>query len=191
MSSEKPKKSLLSLWLLLALCAAPVIASYVAYYLLQPSGHVNYGELLEPRPLPDAKLALADGTPFEWHQLKGKWVLAIIDSGNCAAACQRKLLFLRQVRLTQGKDMDRIERVWLISDGVNPAAPIIAEYRGTWLVRAAGSDFLGLFPAQGAAADHIYVIDPLGNLMMRFPRDADPRRIIKDVTRLLKVSRIG
>jgi cytochrome oxidase Cu insertion factor (SCO1/SenC/PrrC family) len=191
MSSEKPKKSLLSLWLLIALCAAPVVASYVAYYLLQPSGHVNYGELLEPRPLPDAKLALADGTPFAWHQLKGKWVLAIIDSGNCAAECQRKLLFLRQVRLTQGKDMDRIERVWLISDGVNPAAAIIAEYRGTWLVRAAGSDFLRVFPAQGAPADHIYVIDPLGNLMMRYPRNADPRRIIKDVTRLLKVSRIG
>jgi cytochrome oxidase Cu insertion factor (SCO1/SenC/PrrC family) len=191
MSSEKPKKSLLSLWVLIALCAAPVIASYIAYYLLKPSGHVNYGELLEPRPLPDAKLALADGTPFSWHELKGKWVLAIIDSGNCAAECQRKLLFLRQVRLTQGKDMDRIERVWLISDGLNPAAPIIAEYRGTWLVRAAGSDFLRAFPAQSSPADHIYVIDPLGNLMMRYPRDADPRRIIKDVTRLLKVSRIG
>lgn len=191
MSNEKPKKGLLSLWLLIALCAAPVVASYVAYYFLKPSGHVNYGELLEPRPLPDAKLALADGTPFAWHQLKGKWVLAIIDSGNCDAECQRKLLFLRQVRLTQGKDMDRIERVWLISDGVNPAAAIIAEYRGTWLVRAAGSDFLRVFPAPAAPADHIYVIDPLGNLMMRYPRNADPRRIIKDVTRLLKVSRIG
>lgn len=192
MSNEKPKKkSLLSLWLLVALCVAPVVASYVAYYLWPPSGKVNYGELIEPRPLPDATLALADGTPFPWHQLKGKWVLAMADSGNCDAYCQRKLLYLRQVRLAQGKEMDRVERAWLITDGAIPPAPVVAEYPGTWLVRAGGSELLKRFPVQGALADHIYVIDPHGNLMMRYPRDADPRKIVKDIARLLRVSGIG
>ncbi|MBX9810139.1 MAG: cytochrome C oxidase subunit I [Burkholderiales bacterium] len=191
MSNEKPKKSLLSLWVLIALCAAPVVVSYVAYYFWWPSGHVNYGELIEPRPLPEATLALADGAPFPWRRLKGKWVLAIVDSGGCDAYCQRKLLYLRQVRLAQGKEMDRVERAWLITDNANPAAPTVAEYQGTWLIRAAGSEFLRLFPAQRAPADHIYVIDPLGNLMMRFPRDADPRKMVKDIARLLRTSRIG
>jgi len=192
MSNEKPKKkSLLSLWLLAALCVAPVVASYVAYYLWQPSGQVNYGELIEPRPLPDAKLALADGTPFPWHQLKGKWVLVMADSGNCDAYCQRKLLYLRQVRLAQGKDMDRVERAWLITDEANPPAPVASEFQGTWLVRAGGSELLKRFPVQGALADHIYVIDPHGNLMMRYPRDADPRKIVKDIARLLRISSIG
>ena len=191
MSNEKPKKSRLSLWLLIALCTAPVVASYVAFYFMPPSGHVNYGELIEARPLPDARLALADGTPLQWHQLKGKWLMVIVDSGTCDAECQRKLLYLRQVRLAQGKNMDRVERVWLITDAALPADPVVREFQGTWLIRAAGSEFLRQFPAQRAAADHIYVIDPLGNLMLRFPRDADPRKMVKDIARLLKISRIG
>jgi cytochrome oxidase Cu insertion factor (SCO1/SenC/PrrC family) len=192
MSNEKPKKkSLLSLWLLVALCTAPVVASYVAYFVWPPSRQVNYGELITPQPLPDARLALADGTPFPWHRLKGKWVLAMADSGNCDLYCQRKLLYMRQVRLAQGKEMDRVERAWLITDDANPVPAVVAEYRGTWPIRARGSAFLNLFPVRGALADHIYVIDPHGNLMMRFPRDADPRKIVKDIARLLRISRIG
>ncbi|MDP2239038.1 MAG: cytochrome C oxidase subunit I [Burkholderiales bacterium] len=191
MSNEKPKKSLLSLWLLIALCTAPVVASYVAYYFMPPSGHVNYGELIETRPLPDARLALADGTPLQWHQLKGKWLMVTVDTGVCDAECQRKLLYMRQVRLAQGKSMDRVERVWLITDAAQPAETVIREYQGTWLIRAAGSELLKLFPAQQAAADHIYLVDPLGNLMLRFPRDADPRKMVKDLARLLKTSGIG
>lgn len=191
MSNEKPKKSLLSLWLLIALCTAPVVASYVAFYFMPPSGHVNYGELIETRPLPDARLALADGTPLQWHQLKGKWLMVTVDTGACDAECQRKLLYMRQVRLAQGKTMDRIERVWLITDAAQPAETVIREYQGTWLIRAAGSELLKLFPAQRAAADHIYLVDPLGNLMLRFPRDADPRKMVKDLARLLKTSGIG
>ncbi|MDP1716844.1 MAG: cytochrome C oxidase subunit I, partial [Burkholderiales bacterium] len=137
MSNEKPKKSLLSLWLLIALCTTPVVASYVAFYFMPPSGHVNYGELIETRPLPDARLALADGTPLQWRQLKGKWLMVTVDTGACDAECQRKLLYMRQVRLAQGKSMDRVERVWLITDAAQPAETVIREYQGTWLIRAA------------------------------------------------------
>jgi len=161
------------------------------YYFWKPGHTVNYGDLIGPLPLPDTALALDDGVPFRFSQLKGKWALVSLDSGNCAAHCDEKLLYMRQLRLTQGKDAERIERVWLISDDVQPRAGMMARYPGTWLVRAAGAGLSGFFPAKRAAADHIYLIDPLGNLMLRFPRDPDPRRMIKDLARLLRASQIG
>lgn len=191
MSDEipQPKRSLVSLWVLLALMVAPVAASYVAYYFWQPSRHVNYGELLEPRPLPDAELRLVDGTPFRWQQLRSKWILVIADSGRCDAYCEEKLLFTRQVRLAQGKETERIERAWLITDDATPAATLIANHPGLWLVRASGGIVLQPFPAERAHVDHIYVVDPVGNLMMRYPRDSDPRRMLKDLARLLRHSK--
>lgn len=191
MSDAAPRKKLTSLWLIVALTAAPVVASYLLYYFWPPGHTVNYGELIEPLPLPEPALALADGTPFRLSQLRGKWLLVSVDSGRCDARCDRNLLYMRQLRLTQGKNMERVERVWLISDDARPRDEAATAYQGTWLVRAAGTDLPRLFPAQGTVSDHIYVIDPLGNLMMRFPRDPDPRLMIKDLARLLKASRVG
>lgn len=189
--SENARSSRTNLWLIGALCVAPVAASYLAFYFARPDGHTNYGELVETRPLPEARLQLADGTAFQFSRLKGKWVLLMADSGNCDEFCRRKLFTLRQLRLAQGKDMERIERVWLISDDTVPSTAAVSDYQGTWLVRAAGSELLKQFPAERSLADHIYIVDPLGNLVLRYPRDADPTRIIKDIARLLKVSRIG
>jgi cytochrome oxidase Cu insertion factor (SCO1/SenC/PrrC family) len=189
--SSGARKSNASLWLIIGLTAAPVAASYLIYYFWPPASTVNYGELIEPRPLPDPELALADGTAFRLSRLRGKWVLVSIDSGRCEERCDRKLLYMRQLRLTQGKEMERIERAWLVSDDVAPRPDALAAYPGTWVVRAAGSALPDRFPAPAGATDHIYVIDPLGNLMMRFPRDPEPSRMIKDLSRLLKASRIG
>jgi len=185
------KRSLKSLWLIVALTVAPVAASYLLYYLWPPARTVNYGELIEPLPLPDPKLVLAGGAPFQLSQLRGKWLLVSVDSGRCNALCDRKLLYIRQLRLSQGKNSERVERVLLISDDVAPRDEVASQYQGTWVVRAAGAELLQRFPAQGAAPDHIYLVDPLGNLMMRFPRDPDPRLMIKDLARLLKASQIG
>jgi len=185
------KRSLKSLWLIVALSVAPVAASYLLYYLWPPERTVNYGELIEPLPLPDPKLALADGASFRLSQLRGKWLLVSVDSGRCDALCDRKLLYIRQLRLSQGKNTERVERVWLISDDVAPRDEMASQYQGTWIVRAAGAGLQRRFPAQGAAPDHIYLVEPRGNLMMRFPRDPDPRLRIKDRARLLKASQIG
>ena len=185
------KRSLRSLWLIVAIAAAPMAASYFLYYFSPPTRSVNYGELLEPLPLPDPGLRLADGASFRLSQLKGKWILAALDGGGCDAYCEKKLVYMRQLRLTQGKDMDRIERAWIITDDAAPRSEAAGMVAGTWLIRAGDSGLVKVFPAAPAAADHIYVIDPLGNLMMRYPRDADPDLMIKDLKRLLKASRIG
>jgi cytochrome oxidase Cu insertion factor (SCO1/SenC/PrrC family) len=189
--SENAPKSRSSLLLIGALCVAPVVASYVAYYIAPPARHTNYGELINAPPLPNARLRLADGTDFEMSQLRGKWVLLTTDSAQCGEACRRKLFTLRQLRLTQGKDMERVERAFLINDDAALADGVADEYRGTWLVRAAASELLKRLPAEGSQADYIYVIDPLGNPVLRYARDADPGRMIKDLTRLLKTSGIG
>ena len=184
-------KPLRSLWLIIALAAAPVVAAYLIYYLWPPAHTVNYGELIGPQALPDPALALSDGSPFRLSQLRGRWALVSVDSGSCGAHCDEKLLYMRQLRLTQGRNAERVVRVWLISDDVTPRAELAARYPGTWFVRAVGTGLLGAFPADRAVSDHIYIVDPLGNLMMRFPRDPNPGLMIKDLVRLLKASQIG
>jgi cytochrome oxidase Cu insertion factor (SCO1/SenC/PrrC family) len=182
----------IELLVILLVCAAPVVAAYLAFHLWQPQqGTMNYGELLPPRPLPDDALQLVDRRAFHLSELRGKWVLLQVDSAACNQNCQKKLYYLRQVRLTQGKDMQRIERVWIIDDNGTPQQNLMQEYAGTWFILGAGSTLLAALPTQGSAKDHVYVIDPQGNLMLRFPRNADPRKMVKDITRLLKVSQIG
>ena len=174
-----------------ALCAAPVIASYLAFYVWQPHGRVNYGDLIEVRTLPELPLTDVAGRAFSLSTLRGKWVMLAADSGACGAACQAKLLNMRQVRLMQGSEMSRIERVFLITDDAPLSAMLLREFDGTRMVRAAGGPLLGALPAERERTDHIYVVDPLGNLMLRFPKDADPNKMKKDFERLLKTSRIG
>ncbi|WP_329605013.1 SCO family protein [Undibacterium flavidum] len=185
------------LFAVLAVCASPMIASYFTYYVIQPGAKNNYGTLLDPRnyPMPNLNLQSVDGKPSELTALKGKWVMLQIDEASCAETCQRKLLEMRQLRLVQGKEMDRIERVWLISDQQPVAEQIKPGIAGTHLLRADKATLEKWLPTDIAAGtslyDHIYLIDPLGNLMMRFPKDADPNKVKKDLSRLLKASAIG
>jgi hypothetical protein len=180
-----------SLVLVALVCTLPVVASYFMFYVWKPSRFTNYGEILEITPLPDSRLRTLDGASFAPSDLRGKWVMLAVDSGDCNTACREKLFKIRQIRLMQGKDMDRIERVWLVSDGVRPDPDLATLHQGTWMVDARGSELPALLPAQGLPQDYIYLIDPLGNLMMRYRRDADPTGMKKDFTRLLKVSQVG
>lgn len=176
---------------ILALCAAPFTAAWFAYFLWPPQSRVNYGDLIEARPLSDPALSSIDGVPFRLSQLRGKWILLQLDSGACGGECRKKLLYMRQVRLALGRDAERVERVWLLTDGAVPDAARLSDFAGTLVVRTAGSPILGEFPAARTPTSHIYVVDPLGNLMLRFPADPDPRRMLKDLTRLLRASRVG
>lgn len=173
-----------------AVCAFPVIAGYVAYYFLPPQGRVNYGDLLETRPLPSVTLTRLDGTPLRLDALRGKWLMMQVDAAACDERCQGKLFNMRQVRLAQGKDMDRIERVWLVADAAPPPAAIERLYEGAVLARAPG-ELIAALPAEADVRDHVYLVDPLGNMVLRFPPNADPKKMIKDLQRLLKYSGIG
>jgi cytochrome oxidase Cu insertion factor (SCO1/SenC/PrrC family) len=171
---------------------APFALAYLTFHFWAPETRMNYGELIAPpRPLGDVALKLADGRPFRLGELRGRWILMQVSPGACDEGCQRRLYYMRQVRRAQGKNMDRIERVWLIDDEA-PLDPALAQaFDGTYFVRAAGSGVLRDPALAGDPPGHLYLIDPLGNLMMRFPRDADPSRILRDIARLLKASQIG
>lgn len=174
-----------------ALCLAPFVAALITYYYWHPQGRVNYGELITPRTLDDPPLRQLDQHAFRLSSLRGKWVLLQLDQADCPAECQAKLYDMRQVRLAQGREMGRVERVWLILDEAPLQTLLMREYDGTHMLRAAGSPIVAGFPPAGGARDHIYLIDPHGNLMLRFPKNADPRRMNKDLARLLRASRIG
>lgn len=200
MSAEKPidlmdpvaqRNSRRTLLLVAAVCIAPFVGSFLLYWFWQPSARINYGELLEGVTVPTGTLdQRAGGKPLDFAQLKGKWIFVTVDSGACDDYCQKKLWKMRQVRLTQGKYPERIERVWLTTDAQPVSAVMLKEFEGMWIagapVGAAKS-----FPYTQAQRDHIYLVDPLGNVVLRYPKDADPNLMKKDITRLLRVSRIG
>lgn len=175
--------------LLVAMCA-PFIASYLLYFWEVRPASINYGELLPVKPVAGTGLNLLDDTIFRIRQLRGKWVLLTVDSGKCDEQCRKKLYYMRQVRLVQNKEMNRIERLWLIDDDKAPDPQIFKEYKDSWFVNAKDSEILGVIPAKVSQHDHIYLIDPMGNLMMRFPKDPDPAKMVKDLKRLLQVSQM-
>lgn len=179
-----------TLALIFAVCVIPFVASYLVFYLWPPQSRMNYGTLIDPRPFPAAALERVDGSRFSIAELKGRWVMVHVDGSACGEPCRRKLYQMRQVRLTQGREIGRIERVWLVRDDGPVDSALMREYDGTHVARAGAATFSAL-PAERDAADHIYLIDPLGNLMLRFPKDADPSRMKKDLERLLKVSNVG
>ena len=189
MSDAIRTRNRLKLALIFTLFSAPIVAAYVVYHFWQPQKYINYGELIQPKTLPQSTLTQIDGTTFQFSQLKGKWIFFTIGSGHCDADCNQNLYKMRQVRLTQGKDMDRVEQVWLIDDTVDPSPDLIKQDPQMWIVKA-DHKFLNEL-AQGKLNTPIFLVDPIGNLMLRYGRDADPRKMVKDMVRLLKVSQVG
>lgn len=176
---------------ILAFCAAPTVAAWFAYFVWQPGSRSNYGELIAPRTLSDPELRRPDGGAFRLSQLRGKWVLLQVDSAACGEGCRKKLVYMRQARLALGKEADRIERVWLLADAAAPDPVLLREHDGLKVARAPGRAFLEELPSSGNPAEYIFVVDPQGSIMLRFPGDPDGTRMLKDLARLLKASRIG
>ncbi|OWW21500.1 SCO family protein [Noviherbaspirillum denitrificans] len=194
--NDQQRKGRWKLFAVIAICASPLIASYLSYYVIKPEGRTNYGALIDPRayPIPAALgTAVIDGKPAQLNDYQGKWIMLQVGNADCQEACRKQLHNMRQLRLAQGKDMDRIERVWLVTDDKPLETMLMREYDGTHMLRASADAVKAWLPADTGTvpADHIYMIDPLGNLMMRFPKDADPNKMKKDIAKLLKASRIG
>ena len=188
--------------LVLLVCAAPVIASYFTYFVLRPQARTNYSELIEPtRPMP-AALALADfaGAPVAAASLRGQWLVVVVAGAACDRRCERQLWLQRQLHEALGAEKERVDKVWLIDDGAAPRAETLAAIAATSDARTpfasttvlrAGRDALGawLSPASGhALEDHLYVVDPRGDWMMRVPVDPDPARLKRDLDKLLRAS---
>ena len=183
------------LFAVLMVCAAPLILSYLTYYVIKPTGRTNYGTLIDPRqhPIPAMDSTTLDGRPEKLEQYAGKWIMLKVGGGECLEACQKQLFAMRQWRTMQGKNRDRVERVWLVTDDKPLDTMTIRQYDGMHLLRAPKDVVSQWLPAEKGTqpADHIYLIDPLGNLMMRFPADPDPRKVYKDIAKLLKASAVG
>ena len=178
----------------LLVCASPVIASYFTYYVLKPEGRRNYGELLTPqRPLPAVATTDLSGKSGDLTALKNQWLLISVASAACDAACQQRLYFQRQLRESLGKEKKRADWVWLVTDAamVDPRMkPVLAE---ATVLRVSADALAQWLPAatDQRLEDHVYLVDPLGNLMMRFPANMDAAGAAKakrDLDRLLRAS---
>ena len=181
-----PRGKLLAL---IGLFMLPIVASVLAYNFLDLKPTANYGELITPpATVPTQPLTKVDGTPFTFADLAGKWILVAADSPGCAAACREKLVTMRQVRQALGRNAERVTRVLLV-EGPRPPAPEALEAFPGMLVALAPERAVPR--PLGADAGHIYLVDPNGNVMLRWPAAPDNRRMLKDLERLLKASQIG
>ena len=177
-----------TLTVLALVCAAPVVASYAAYYWLHSETRVNYGELLA-QPAPTIA-GIDAGVPWRLESLRGRWVLMVVADAACEARCAGALYATRQARTIQGREQERLARVLLQPDGAAPPDDaLLAQHPGLAVVRGDPAQWRSLAGIGGAPA--IYLVDPLGNLVLRYPADPDIKRVAKDLERLLKASRIG
>ena len=180
--------------MVLLVCAAPVLLSYFTYYVIRPEGRRNYGELVNPqRPLPALATQTLDGRAGQLTALQGQWLLISIAGAACDSACEQRLYFQRQLRESLGREKERLDRVWLVNDGAVPDSRLGPALAASTVLRVP-ADALAqwLAPAAGQRTeDHLYLVDPLGNLMMRFPANMDAAGAAKakrDLDRLLRAS---
>ena len=187
--------------LVLLIGLLPLSASFLLYFSgWRPSSTVNHGELIEPvRPIADHALRDAEGKAVSFSDVHGKWVMVYFDTAACPQTCIDNLYRMRQTHIAQGKERERVERVFITTEGgASPALKTrLADYAGmhiwsadTPTLSAIGADF-GETPVQLAQQHDIYLIDPRGNLFMRYTPDTNPAGLRKDLERLLKYSGAG
>ncbi len=183
-------------WLLLVwlVCAAPVVASYLTFYVFRPDRIKSFGELIEPqREVPVLLTKDLDGKQDQFASLKGQWLLVSVAGGDCNAQCQQHLYLQRQLRETMGREKDRMDWVWLVDDQATVPQDLLPALRGAYVLRVDATGLAQwLAPGKGQKlADHLYVVDPFGKWMMRFPADLDVKKAAKakrDLSRLLTAS---
>jgi len=191
---RRTRSGRIKMLLVLLLCAAPVIASYFTYFFVRPEARSNYGTLIQPtRSLPELTLAALDGPAVPLRSLRGQWLLVAVGPGGCESACEQRLHAQRQLREMLGRERDRLDKVWLVTDEAG-LAPKLAE-----AVRTEPPVTVLRFPREQLAAwlapepghslaEHLYLVDPMGEWMMRFPVAFDPTRVKRDIDRLLRAS---
>jgi cytochrome oxidase Cu insertion factor (SCO1/SenC/PrrC family) len=194
------RRSRTQVWILVAVFFAPLALAFLLYYGTggwRPAGSTNHGELISPpRPLPSVELPSLSGAPLAAETWHGKWTLLYVGDGRCDGRCRAALTLMRQTRLALNTDMTRVQRIFLATGNCCDEAYLEEQHPGLMIARAdndAGATLLAAFPdAQPAADGFIYVIDPLGNLMMRhLPEPPPAKGLLEDLRKLLKLSHIG
>lgn len=192
--SQRTRMGRMKMLLVWAVCAAPVVASYLMYYVVRPDGRTNHGTLIQPvQPMPEAgalPLRNLQGAPVLPTSLKGQWLLVSVAGGACDATCEKDLYLQRQLRESLGRDKDRVDRVWLVTDDAPVRESLLPAMQQATVLRVPQAELARwLQPEAGhALGDHLYLIDPQGDWMMRFPANVDFTKAKRDLTRLLKAS---
>jgi hypothetical protein len=191
---ERTRTGRWKMLLVMAICAAPVLASYFTYYVIRPQGRTNHGTLIQPTQsipsLAEMPLQTLDGKVVDPATLKQQWLFITVAGGACDALCEKQLYLQRQIRESLGKEKDRVDRVWLINDGQAMRPDLKKAMEGATVLRAA-PDALArwLSPQAGhALGEHWYLVDPMGQWMMRFPAKAEPRLVLKDLNKLMRAA---
>ena len=196
-AGEQARRTVRGRWRLLGLalvCAAPVIASYFTYYVVRPEGRRNYGELIDPqRPLPPIPATALDGKAAPLSALKGQWLLLSVAGGGCDPACEQHLYLQRQLREGLGKEKNRMDWIWLVPDETPVRPALLPALSQAAVLRVPGEQLSAwLQPAPGRQLhEHLYLVDPLGNLMLRFPAALDASsapQAKRDLDRLMRAS---
>jgi len=191
------------LLILAAIFFVPLAVAFWLYYGgsgWRPVGGTNKGDLIDPAvPLPAVPLTTADGTRTPADFLRGSWTVAYLGDGACDERCRKALYLSRQTRIALNKDIDRVQRVFLATGGRVDAAFLAAEHPDLTVVLL-GADpdsqaLLAQIPALGgvapATAGRLYLVDPLGNLMLSFSAASPDKALLTDVKKLLRLSHIG
>jgi hypothetical protein len=189
--ASRTRSSRIKLMLLFLVCAAPVIASYFTYYVIRPEGRRNYGELIQPQqPLPAFHATDMQGQVLPLTSLTHQWLIISVADSACNTQCEQHLYLSRQLRESLGKDKDRMDWVWLRTGDADVPQSMRAGLSTATVLKVTQADVqTWLQPAAGQAVeDHLYVVDPMGNWMMRFPANIDPLKARKDLERLLRSS---
>lgn len=199
--AQTKKKSNATLWLMLVLFGLPNIAAFYFYFNrenINLGAASNYGTIITPaKAIADYDLIKLDNTKFKLSSLKGKWVLFSIASSSCQQDCIDNLFKIRQIKKAVGQDYKRISKVFFLKDQQNIESfkILLKEYPGMDVIVPSGEayeNYLSNFEyKEKEIEDSIFIIDPLGNYMMIYPKGADASKILKDIERLLKVSKIG
>jgi len=181
---------------LAALFVLPLIVSFYLYYGIgwRPSGSTNHGELIAPaRPLPEVALPLAGGGPVQHAVFRERWTLVYVGAGGCDADCRAALHVMRQTRLSLNNEMTRVRRVFLATRECCDLAFLGREHAGLTVLdasSAAAQPLIEQFPSADRA-HMLFIVDPLGNLMMRYDARRPPRGLFEDLKKLLQLSHIG
>ena len=191
-------KNKLTLVGIAAMFAVPVVSAWFVNNnpeMLEGRNTKNYGELFKPAvPLKLEEYVLTAHSP-EVKSLQGRWALIHFDTdGVCEQKCQKSVFNMHQLNVLLNKDSERLKRVMLYNVNLKQVA------NKAWRTEDKG---LMVFQWQTNAIEKfnqkvdglkdgdMLLMDPLGNILMKYPENADPYGVQRDIKLLFKASQIG